>query len=210
MNITKFGHSCLLIEQGEARILIDPGAWSEGHTSLTNLAAILITHEHQDHCDPASLKALREKNPDVVILANSDVQKKLSEAGISSQIFEEGNQKEIRGLRIQAVGHDHAVIYGKTPCQNTGFIIGEKLFHPGDAFHMPSQPVQILALPVCAPWLKMNEVIDFATSVRPQVAFPIHDGMLKHIGPFHKFPQTVLEGKGIQWHILEPGVVVDF
>ncbi|MBP9694894.1 MAG: MBL fold metallo-hydrolase [Candidatus Magasanikbacteria bacterium] len=28
MRITKFGHSCLLVEENDVRVLIDPGAFS--------------------------------------------------------------------------------------------------------------------------------------------------------------------------------------
>ena len=210
MKITKFGHSCLFVEQGEARILIDPGAWSEGHTNLTNLDAILITHEHQDHCDIASLQILKKQNPNAIILTNSDVGKKLSGVGIEFEVFEGGSTHEIHGLYVEAVGRDHAIIYGKSPCQNTGYFVGGRLYHPGDSFHLPDRPIELLALPVCAPWLKTNEVIDFAIAIQPKTAFPIHDGMLKHVGAFHKRPQMMLEEREVQWQVLEPGVPTDF
>ena len=41
MKITKFGHSCLLIEDANARILLDPGSFAQGDEDLTGLHAML-------------------------------------------------------------------------------------------------------------------------------------------------------------------------
>ena len=49
VQITHFRHSCVLLDTGSARLLIDPGAWSEGFESVTGLDAVLITHQHVDH-----------------------------------------------------------------------------------------------------------------------------------------------------------------
>jgi hypothetical protein len=40
MQITKFGHACLLIETSAARVLIDPGAFSAGFEKVDGLSAI--------------------------------------------------------------------------------------------------------------------------------------------------------------------------
>lgn len=37
MRLTKFGHSCLLVEEGGARVLLDPGSFSEGFEELDGL-----------------------------------------------------------------------------------------------------------------------------------------------------------------------------
>ncbi len=53
--LSKFRHSCLLIELGEVRMLLDPGGFSAGFESLTELSAVLFTHQHPDHLDPERL-----------------------------------------------------------------------------------------------------------------------------------------------------------
>ena len=64
MELTHFGHSCLLAEFGVARLLFDPGTFSHGFEGITGLSAILITHQHPDHADPQRLPALVEANPE--------------------------------------------------------------------------------------------------------------------------------------------------
>nr|MBA3249579.1 MBL fold metallo-hydrolase [Geodermatophilaceae bacterium] len=51
MRLTKLGHACLHLRDGDASVLIDPGLWSSGFENLRGLPAILITHQHADHVD---------------------------------------------------------------------------------------------------------------------------------------------------------------
>jgi len=208
MNITKYGHSCLLIEEDDARILIDPGAWSEGHTTLTDIDAILITHEHLDHCDPESLQQILRLNKDAIIYTNDGVGKKLVEAGILFTRFVDGHSLRVKGVLVEGFGKDHAIIYPTFPhWDNTGFLIAERFFHPGDAVDIiPTKPVEILALPVVAPWMRMADALDWAKKIKPKFVFPIHDGMLKITGPFHNLPKQVLGAEGIVVEILEHGI----
>ena len=38
--------------------------------------------------------------------------------------------------------------------------------------------MEILALPLGAPWSKVSEVIDYVMAVKPRVAIPVHDAVL--------------------------------
>lgn len=204
MRITKFGHACLLVEEGNARILIDPGAWSEIPSDLKNIDVILITHEHADHLSVEWLQKILLNNPQAVIYTNQGVGKKLEEVNLPFQLLEDGQSILVAEVSVEAFGKDHAIIYPTLQhWDNTGFLIGEKFFHPGDSFHVPSKSVEILALPVCAPWGKMSEMIDYAKTVKPRVAFPIHDGMLKVTGPFHRIPEALLPPEGVSWTVIE-------
>ena len=62
MRITHLGHSAVLVETDDARVLIDPGNFSDTWHSLTDLDAVLITHIHPDHADPEHLPALVRAN----------------------------------------------------------------------------------------------------------------------------------------------------
>ena len=46
MQITHFGHSCLLVEIDGTKVLFDPGNFSHGFDGIDDLDAILITHQH--------------------------------------------------------------------------------------------------------------------------------------------------------------------
>lgn len=210
MKITKFGHSCLLVEEGEARLLFDPGSYATIPSGLKNLDAILITHEHQDHISLGTLKIILTDNPGVRILTNEGVGVQLRGAGITYEALVDGQSVVIKGISIEAFGRDHTTIYPGLPrVDNTGYLINKKLYHPGDALFVPPVPVSVLALPVVAPWSKISEVIDYAKEVHPGIAFPIHDGMLKFPSGYHKWPENFLSTAGIKWAPLADGQSIE-
>ncbi|MEK7174552.1 MAG: MBL fold metallo-hydrolase [Patescibacteria group bacterium] len=211
MRITKFGHSCLLVEEGGARIMLDPGSYSTGQNDAKDVDAILITHEHQDHLSPDSLKAVLKNSPNAKVFANKGVGAVLQKEGIAFTIVEGGTKFEVKGVTVEAVGRDHAVIHPSMPAiRNTGYIIADRLLCPGDALTNPGRPVEILALPVVAPWVKSAEVIDYALAVKPRVCFPIHDGMLGPNHPFHRVPELALKPGGVAFEGMVVGEMREF
>ena len=199
MKILKLGHCCLLIETKDKRILTDPGYYTaETHSKLENIDYILITHEHKDHCHIDSLKILLEKNPNAVVYTNSSVGEILNKEGIKSMEISDGEQVSLGGVSVIGIGEKHAEHHSSIPvCENTGFLIDERLWYPGDAFTDPKRKVEILALPVCGGWMKLAEAIDYALMLKPKIVFPVHDG--QRLSSAHKVPEQVLVPQGIQF-----------
>jgi L-ascorbate metabolism protein UlaG (beta-lactamase superfamily) len=204
MKITKFGHCCLLIEENGVRILTDPGIYSTQQSKVKNIDFVLITHEHADHFHIDSLKAFLKNNPQVKVITNKSVGTLLEKDGITSSVVEDGQNFDANGVLIEGVGKDHALMYASIPpIQNTGYFIANKLFYPGDAFTNPGKQVEVLALPVAGPWMKLLEAIDYALEIKPKICFPVHEGILKQPGSTHVIPPKVLEPKGIKFVVLE-------
>jgi L-ascorbate metabolism protein UlaG (beta-lactamase superfamily) len=69
-------------------------------------------------------------------------------------------------------------VYGPVPgCTNCAYVIDDGAFlHPGDSFVAPSQDIDVLAVAIDGPWLKIAEAIDYVREVGPRVAVPIHEG----------------------------------
>ena len=229
MRITKFGHSCLYIEEGEARILIDPGSYVFKDVALKpedlpQCNVLLLTHEHPDHTDPAALKTIYElgimNHESGVILTNAGVQKVLKvqeqqeqQEQLSVEILKPGEERVVHGVTIRAVACDHGHIADHFPkVENVGFLIGGRLFHPGDCV-APSEAIhaEILALPVVAPWMAVREGLEFVKKVKPRVATPIHDAIVKWPEtPWYKIFETGLEGSGIDFVPLKIGEAREF
>jgi L-ascorbate metabolism protein UlaG (beta-lactamase superfamily) len=211
MKIAKYAHACILVEEGGARIIVDPGTFNPT-PDASDIDAVLITHEHVDHVDPAQVKAILARNPLARVITHEAAGKVLADAGIAWVPIAEGGTADVKGVLIRSVGHDHAVIYGAVPCRNTGFLIGD-LFVPGDALHdVPDTPVRVLALPTSGPWMKLAEAIDYAKRVKPALAFPIHDGLyVEQIrgGMAVRLVGGFLKEAGIEFRDLPPGAAIE-
>lgn len=211
IKITKFAQSCILVEEAGARILFDPGNYSTKQNELEDLDALFITHEHQDHYDLNNVKAILANNQNVKVYTNNGVGAALGKDGIKYSLLEQGQSLNIKGVKIDAFGEKHAMMYPTLPrVANTGYMIAERLFHPGDSLTVPNKKVEILALPIVAPWLKMSEVIDYAKAVKPKVCFPIHDANAKSTAVFERLIAQVIEPDGIKFAPLAADGVSDF
>jgi L-ascorbate metabolism protein UlaG (beta-lactamase superfamily) len=192
MRITKFGHACLLIEDGETRILLDPGTMSTGFDKLQDIDAVLVTHDHGDHVDPKAVAALLKLNPKAKVYADKGGAKVLAEDGIEATTVAAGDDFEVNGVRVQVAGEFHDPIHRDLPAMsNVGYLVGGRLFYPGDALTVPPFAVEILALPTGGPWMKTEEGMDYLTEIKPKVAIPVHDALYAKPGMFNRmFEQT--------------------
>ena len=78
MLITHLGHSAVLVETENTRILIDPGNFSDAWHGLTDLDAVLLTHQHPDHLDPEQLPALLTANRGTRVFAEPSILDKVA------------------------------------------------------------------------------------------------------------------------------------
>lgn len=200
MKITKLGHCCLVIEENRLRLITDPGGWTTNQIEQKNIDVVLVTHEHPDHLHIDSLKIVLKNNPNAAIYTNSAVGKILSTQSIAFQLLEHGQDTKIKDMLIEGYGSQHAPIHHSiNPVMNTGYLISNKLFYPGDSFINPKKPVEILALPVAGPWLKMSEVAAYAKLVNPKICFPVHDAMIKLTDWLHSITKMILKSDGINF-----------
>jgi L-ascorbate metabolism protein UlaG (beta-lactamase superfamily) len=176
-HVTHYGHSCLLLDTGAARLLFDPGTFSPGFESVHGLDAVLITHQHPDHLDSERIRPLLDANPDARLIVDHGTAEQLG--GIRHEVLEPGETTEVAGARIDVLGGQHAVIHPDIPViANNAYLVDRSHLHPGDSYTPPAEPVDVLFLPTGAPWLKLSEAVDYLREVAPRTAVPIHEAVL--------------------------------
>lgn len=183
MRVTKFGHACVRVEQAGHAVVLDPGMFTDV-SALDGAGAVLITHEHPDHYSAEHLRTTDAPiyTIDAVAARIREEAPELSERVIvvaPGQTFDPG-------IPARAVGELHAVIHPELPrFFNSGYVLtaGEqKVYHPGDALTPPGEDVDLLLLPVSAPWLRAAEAIDFAREVGASRNLAIHDRVYSEAG----------------------------
>lgn len=182
MNITKYQHACLVVEESGKLLVIDPGNISHDLVPpVSDVAGVVITHIHPDHCDPVSISSILKNNPEAEIIAHQSV---IAELGIQkSRAAEAGASLNIGPFNLEFYGGIHATIHpDMPPLANLGVLVNDQLYYPGDSFTKPGKQIDTLALPVAAPWMKISEAIEFFREVKPRQAFPTHDGILSEDG----------------------------
>lgn len=184
LTVTMVGHATLLIQTGGANILTDP-VWSERASPLSfagprratapgiALAAlppidlILLSHNHYDHLDVATLRALRDAHDPLVVTAlGNDTILAREVPGLRTLAHDWGETVEAAGQRIHLVPCHHWSARGmrdRSMALWTGFVlegaagkllvIGDTGFDQGRPYRdLPGRfgPIRAAILPVGA------------------------------------------------------------
>src|SRR6478735_4968853 len=131
MRITKFGHACVRLEHEGTTLVLDPGMFTD---------------------------------PEAIDAADAKIREDAPEIAERTTVVSPGESFTAAGVPVAAVGELHAVIHDELPrFFNSGYRIemgGQRLFHPGDALTGPDEQVDVLFLPVSAPWAASRDLID--------------------------------------------------
>ncbi len=184
--LTRWGHSCVRIEADGRALTVDPGAFSQVGPALDGVAAVLVTHEHPDHVDLDAVVGAAAAGADVV--APEPVVAQLAGRGAAAERLRVGTPGErltVAGFTVDVLGGEHAVIHPDAPVvANLAYLVDGVVLHPGDSWTLPPADVRVdvLLVPLGAPWLRVGDVVDHVRAVRPQRLVAVHDAGLSDLG----------------------------
>jgi L-ascorbate metabolism protein UlaG (beta-lactamase superfamily) len=170
----RFTQSSFLIKIPDVVIYVDPHQIEGGEKA----DLILVTHEHFDHLDPATITALRKD--DTVIVANAPCAQRLEDQG-HVVALEEGQTASERGVDIRAVaGYNNHHPRGF----NVGFVLkvaGKTVYHAGDTSRVPEMAelgsIDVALIPIGGTYtMNEEEAAALVRDLKPKVVIPMHYG----------------------------------
>jgi L-ascorbate metabolism protein UlaG (beta-lactamase superfamily) len=184
MKLTKHEHACVVLEKDGASIVIDPGSFSAGAAGIiAGSEAILLTHEHFDHVNPDAINDALAARPELRVYAPAGLRDTFAAHPDQFTAVAAGDSLRLGSFAVTVHGREHAVIHPDIPVlPNVGYLVDGTLYHPGDAYFVPEEPVPVLCVPTSGPWMKIGEAADFVRAVRPQQIIQIHEMLLSDIG----------------------------
>lgn len=206
MKLTKYEHSCVVLEEKGIRLIIDPGEFTKDFGGADNVAAVVVTHVHGDHLNIEHLQAIVAANPQVKVFTTQEVTSQwVSPHAVA---VKNGMEQSVGPFMLRFYGGLHAEIHSFAPRnQNIGVLVNDAFYYPGDSLDVPDRAITTLALPAGAPWLKTGEAIDCMKTINPKVFFRTHDGLLNDRGlaTTDRWYQMASEQFGPAYKPLSPG-----
>ena len=187
MEITTWGHAAVRFTRDGHRLVIDPGVLSD-QAVMEEAQAVLITHEHADHVVPDTLTAALTASTGPRGVGTGRGRRPAHRGRSAGRARPRGRRRRRvhrRGLRRPGPRPRPRRRPSLTPAvANVAYLVEALALHPGDSFTLApdGQAVQVLFLPISAPWLKLAESVDYVRQVGPTVTIPIHDAILSESG----------------------------
>jgi L-ascorbate metabolism protein UlaG (beta-lactamase superfamily) len=214
VRISKYIHSCLLFEHEGEKLLFDPGNYSfiEGRVTpetFRDVSTVVITHSHPDHLALEPLKQILALS-DADVVTNGEVAAILQGEGIDATTIEEGTLTA-GAYTLRAIPTPHEAILADTVPRHMAFLVNDRVLNCADSFADPLLPyagVEVLIMPVMAPFLTEVGAAAFARRMRPRQVIPVHDGYAKDFFVSQRYANyaRVFTAMNIKFHPLaEPG-----
>lgn len=178
------GHGSLMLKFGGKIIHVDPYSRLADYSKLPKADLILITHEHQDHLDPAAIGQVRTKDTKVVLT------ERCAEKVSGGIVMKNGDMQTVLGIKIEAVPAYNLVHKRENgqpfhpKGQGNGYVLtfGDKRFYiASDTENTPEmkalKDIDIAFLPMNLPYTMAPEMVaDAAQAFKPKVLYPYHYG----------------------------------
>ncbi|MFU8839357.1 MAG: MBL fold metallo-hydrolase [Nitriliruptoraceae bacterium] len=174
MRVLRYPQSCLVVEVGSVRLAIDPGTFVTARFSLDELGpldAVLYTHRHADHLDLEVVEDLLAQG--ARLYGNADVAELLGPSRCTT--VRDGEPITVAGVDVLPRDLPHVVMVDGSPGPpNTGFLLADTLFHPGDGMELTGLHAPVAAVPIAGPSISFRDAYRLVQRLGAQHVVPIH------------------------------------
>ncbi|MEP6756251.1 MAG: MBL fold metallo-hydrolase [Chthonomonadales bacterium] len=171
-------HGSVLFKYKSKNYFVDP-AQLPADMPLPLADAIFITHEHGDHCDPATLKRIQKLSTVIIANANSAA---ILKSGI---VLKNGDKRQVLDVSVEAVPAYNIERPNFHPKgRDNGYVItaGDKrIYFAGDTENTPEmralKNIDVAFLPINLPFtMPPKDAAAAARAFQPKMLIPYHQG----------------------------------
>ncbi|GET31503.1 metal-dependent hydrolase [Prolixibacter bellariivorans] len=182
--ITFIGHGTLMMMWDGKVIHIDPVSREADYSTLPKADLILVTHDHGDHLDPATIALLRK--PDTKVIVSKSCEGKVPDETVLSN----GQSITADDIRVEAVPA-YNLVHKRSNGQpfhpkgnGNGYVLtmgGKHIYIAGDTENIPEMKnlknIDIAFLPMNLPYtMTPEQTAEAARSFMPKILYPYHFG----------------------------------
>ena len=184
LEITFIGHGTLMMRYGGKTIHVDPYGQLADYRSLPKADLVLITHQHGDHFDVATIEQIRTKK--TIVILTQTCSKEINDGSV----MKNGDVRDVMGIKVEAVPAYNIV--HKRPDGNefhpkgegNGYVLtfgDTRVYIAGDTENTPEmkalKKIDIAFLPMNLPYTMTPEMVaDAVKAFKPKVLYPYHYG----------------------------------
>lgn len=181
VDIKHIGHAAFRLSAEGKTIYIDPYNMPPGEPIAT---AILITHDHYDHCSAADAKKVA--GPSTVVLAPEICRAKLRGIGGKFIAVKPGGSYDAGGVSVRTVpAYNLGKTFHSRSAGHVGYIVllgGESIYHAGDTDLIPEMEnlrPDVALLPVGGTYtMTAEEAAEAFKKLGAKRAIPMHFGVV--------------------------------
>jgi L-ascorbate metabolism protein UlaG (beta-lactamase superfamily) len=216
-----YGHACFALEEGNAKVLIDPFFKGNPHLSTTpelKPSLILVTHAHYDHLGDAIEIARKTGSaligqPELVEHCKKNGAENIVKLHYGGTVdFDFGSVKMVPAWHTSSIGEER--LYAGNPC---GYVINffeKTYYHAGDTclfgdmkIIAESTPIDIALLPIGGRFtMGVSDAIIAVNLLNPKIVIPMHYGTFDvHLKDPTEFKKRVESETRARCVVMEPG-----
>ncbi len=175
-------HASLILEIDGKLVYVDPvGLYGTDFAKLPKADAVMVTHEHHDHYDPAAIETVSK--PETRLISNGRV----AELAGKGEVMAPGDSIELfQGVKVTATPaynttEGHLQFHPKER-KDVGFLYdmdGLRIYVAGDTEDIPEmaslKDIDIAFLPVNQPYtMTTQQAINAINMIQPKIVYPYH------------------------------------
>ena len=181
--VTFVGHGTLVLTWKALVVHVDPVGEYANYAKMPKADLVLVTHDHDDHFDPAAIAAIRTPRTEVVLSAKCAPE-------VKGTVMANGDRRSFAGIAVEAVpayNIRHVRAPGKPyhpKGEGNGYVVtlgGLRIYVAGDTEDTAEMRklagIDVAFLPMNLPYTMTPEMVaDAARAFRPRVLYPYHYG----------------------------------